>query len=196
MKEDKPISEVISSYLAEVGTILQQMPKDEIARIVRLIEEARTKGKQIFLFGNGGSAATASHIACDLAKGAIVAQKPPIKAFSLADNVPLISAWANDLCYEEVFARQLNNWVQPGDLVIAISGSGSSQNVLNGVDLANSVGATTIGLAGFNGGKLKDMVDICIVVSSHSAEQIEDVHLLLGHIITLCLREISPVEDA
>jgi D-sedoheptulose 7-phosphate isomerase len=196
MKEDKPISEVISSYLSEVGTILQQMPEDQIERIVHLIEEARTKGKQIFLFGNGGSAATASHIACDLAKGAIVPQKPAIRAFSLTDNMALISAWANDMCYEEVFARQLSNWVQPGDLVIAISGSGSSQNVLNGVGLAKSAGATTIGLTGFDGGKLKDMVDFCIVVSSHSMEQIEDIHLLLGHIITLCLRKTSPVEGA
>jgi len=186
---DEENTEIIMNYIAQVTDTLNKLPADEIARVVDVLGEARDRGSRIFIFGNGGSAATASHFACDLAKGAICRGKPRFKSFALTDNVPLLSAWANDTDYSNVFAEQLESFVEHGDVAIAISGSGNSPNVLNGARVAKAQGATTIGFIGFNGGKLKDLVDIALVVSNHNMEQVEDIHLLLGHIITTCLRK-------
>jgi len=183
--------QIIQSYLSQVSATLANLPVDTIAQVADLIETARKDGKRIFTFGNGGSAATASHFASDLSKGAISKGKPRIKAFALTDNVPLLSAWANDTAYENIFAEQLENFIEPGDIAIGISGSGNSPNVLNGVKIAKAKGATTIGFIGFDGGKLKDLVDIALVVPNHNMEQVEDVHLLLEHVITTCLRNSS-----
>jgi len=188
MQTAQSLAQLATSYLAEVGGSLTRLPLDKIEQIVLRLEEARLKRQQVFICGNGGSAATASHFACDLAKGAAVPDKPAIKAFPLTDSMPLLSAWANDLSYQDAFARQLAPWVQRGDVVIGISGSGNSRNVLNALILAREAGATTIGLIGFDGGKLKYIADIPLVVASHCMEQIEDVHLLLCHLITTCLR--------
>ncbi len=181
--------EVIKTYLSEVGATLGKLPVDITVQVVELIERARAKGNRIFTFGNGGSAATASHFASDLSKGAMCPGKPRIKAFALTDNIPLLSAWANDTAYENIFGEQLENLVEAGDIAIAISGSGNSQNVLNGVKVAKAKGASTIGFIGFDGGKLKSLVDLAVVVPSDNMEQVEDIHLLLGHIITTCLRK-------
>lgn len=180
---------VIKTYLSEVGVTLDKLPVEAIAQVVEVLDGARTRGGRVYIFGNGGSAATASHFASDLSKGAICEGKPRIKAFALTDNVPLFSAWANDISYENIFAEQLENFVESGDVVIGISGSGQSPNVLNGVKVGKAKGATTIGFIGFDGGKLKDVVDIAVVVPNHNMEQVEDAHLLLGHIITTCLRQ-------
>ena len=181
--------QIIETYLSEVGATLGKLPVDMTAQVVEIIETARARGKRIFTFGNGGSAATASHFASDLSKGAISPGKPRIKAFALTDNVPLLSAWANDTAYENIFAEQLENLVDTGDIAIGISGSGNSQNVLNGVRVAKAKGASTIGFIGFDGGKLKSLVDLAVVVPSDNMEQVEDIHLLLAHIITTCLRK-------
>ena len=180
--------EIIQRYLSEVSATLAKLPVEGIARVVEILEETRIKGRRVYTFGNGGSAATASHFASDLAKGAISKGKPRIKAFALTDNVPLLSAWANDTAYENIFAEQLENFIEVGDIAIGISGSGKSQNVLKGVKVAKAKGATTIGFIGFDGGELKDLVDIAIVVPNHNMEQVEDIHLLLEHVITTCLR--------
>ena len=180
---------IIKNYLSQVGATLTKLPLDKIAKVVEVLDEARDQGKRIFIFGNGGSAATASHFASDLAKGAICKGKPRFKAFALTDNVPLLSAWANDTDYDNIFAEQLENFVEPKDVAIAIGGSGNSPNILNGAKVAKAKGATTIGFIGFDGGKLKDLVDIALVVPNHNMEQVEDVHLLLEHVITTCLRE-------
>ena len=185
---NEEIVKIIKNYLGEVGATLASLPVERIAKAVELIGQAREKGRKVFIFGNGGSAATASHFASDLAKGAISQGKPRIKAFALTDNVPLLSAWANDTSYENIFAEQLENFIEAGDIAIGISGSGNSQNVLNGVKVATTKGATTIGFIGFDGGKLKDLVDLAIIVPNHNMEQVEDVHLLLEHVITTCLR--------
>lgn len=178
----------IRTYLLEVTNSLGNLPIDLIEQVVDVLRRARAQKKRVFIFGNGGSAATASHLACDLAKGASTDGKPRLRAVALTDNVPLISAWANDTSYENIFAQQLQDQVEAGDIVIGISGSGKSPNVLNGIRVAKSVGAITIGLTGFDGGDLKDLVDICIVVPDDSIDQVEDVHLVLGHIITSCLK--------
>ena len=117
--------------------------------------------------------------------------KARVKAFALTDNIALLSAWANDTAYENIFAEQLENILELGDIAIGISGSGNSPNVLNGVKTAKAKGATTIGFIGFDGGKLKELVDIYIIVPCHNMEQAEDIHLLLEHVITVCLREAA-----
>ena len=183
------ISDVIRNYITEARNALEVLPVDRIAQVVELIEEARQQAKNVIIFGNGGSAATASHFASDLSKGAICPNKPGIKAFALTDNISLLSAWANDTGYENIFAGPLENMVEPGDVVIGISGSGKSKNVCNGVRVAKERGAATVCFTGFEGGELKDMVDIDIVVPSSNMEQIEDIHLLIGHVITTYLRE-------
>jgi D-sedoheptulose 7-phosphate isomerase len=183
--------ETIKDYISQVADTLSKLPVDQIAGVVDVLSEARDRGSRIFIFGNGGSAATASHFAADLAKGAIHRGKPRFKAFALTDNVPLLSAWANDTDYGNIFSEQLESFVEANDIAIAISGSGNSPNVLNGAEVAKAKGATTIGFIGFDGGRLKDLVDIALVVPSHNMEQVEDIHLLLEHVITTCLRKES-----
>jgi len=182
----------IRAYLFDAALTLDKLPVDRIIRVVDVLNEARDKGKRVFTFGNGGSASTASHIACDLAKGAAGNDRPGLRAFSLNDSIPLTTAWANDTDYETIFSARLAGLVDPGDVVIAISGSGNSPNVLNGIEAARIRGATTIGFSGFDGGRLPSLVDIAIVVNNHVMEQVEDVHLLLGHVITTCLRQAGP----
>jgi len=186
------ISESMNSYLAEVTHVLGKLPTEALEQVIYRLEEARWKRQLVLTCGNGGSAATAIHFASDLAKGAFAANRPPIRAKSLCDNVALLTAWANDASYDDVFTQQLAPWIRAGDVLIAASGSGNSQNILNAVQMARAVGATTIGFTGFKGGKVKDMVDICITVPSDSMEQIEDIHLLLCHLIITCLRKITP----
>ncbi|MBM3158052.1 MAG: SIS domain-containing protein, partial [Chloroflexi bacterium] len=140
------------------------------------------------IFGNGGSAAIASHFACDLNKGAICLGQPRFRAISLTDSQPLLSAWADDTSFEDIFAQQLDNHVESGDVVIGISNSGNSMNVVNALKLANLRGATTIALTGFGGGKVKYIAHVCVVVNTNSIEHVEDVHLLLEHAVTTCLR--------
>jgi D-sedoheptulose 7-phosphate isomerase len=181
-------SERIAAYLSEMRGTLNKLPIDEIERVVDLLRQARTQRKRVFLFGNGGSAATASHLACDLGKGTNAHGNPRLRAVALTDNVPLISAWANDSSYDDIFAQQLQEQVEHGDIAIGISASGKSPNVLNGVRVARSAGAITVGLTGFDGGNLKNLVDCCIIVPDNSMDQVEDVHLMLGHVIASCLR--------
>ena len=167
---NEEIARIIRNYLSEVSATLGKLSVEEIVQVVEIIERARGKGKRVYIFGNGGSASTASHFASDLSKGAICQGKPRIRAFALTDNVPLLSAWANDTSYENIFAEQLENFIERGDIAIGISGSGNSQNVLNGVKVAKSKGATTIGFIGFDGGKLKDLVNLAVIVPNHNME--------------------------
>ena len=182
---------IINSYLLDVTMTLDKLRKDRIMKAVEVLNGAREKGKRIYTFGNGGSAATASHVACDLAKGAAGNNRPGLRAFSLNDSIPLTTAWANDTDYENVFSARVMGLVEPGDVIIAISGSGNSPNVLNGVNAARLRGATTIGLSGFDGGKLSSLVDISIVAHINDMEQVEDIHLLIGHVLTACLRQAA-----
>ncbi len=185
----------IERYLNEVVEMIRGLPRKDIRRVVEAVREAREQNRQLFLLGNGGSAATASHMACDLAKTSSMPGVRRIRAIALTDNVPLITAWGNDASYENVFAEQLANLVQPGDLVIALSGSGNSPNVLRAVKVAKDVGARTVGLTGHPGGKLKGMVDISVVVPSRRIEQAEDAHLILDHLVSVALREAGAVEE-
>jgi D-sedoheptulose 7-phosphate isomerase len=185
----------IRAYLFDIALTLDKLPVDRIIRVVEVLNEARDRGRRVFIFGNGGSAATASHIACDFSKGAASQGRLGLRAYSLNDNMPLTTAWANDADYETIFSAQLAGLVDAGDVVIAISGSGNSPNVLNGVRAARIHGATTIGFCGFDGGRLESLVDMAIVVNNHVMEQVEDIHLLIGHVITTCLRQAGTQQD-
>ena len=178
----------IDQYLSQISNTLQNLPTKEIEHAINIIRDARDTSKKVFIFGNGGSAATAIHFACDLCKGAISDGKPRIKAFSQCDNLSLFSAWANDTSYSDVFTQQLENYVEPGDVVIGISVSGNSINVVNALEWAKSRGATTLAFTGSDGGKVKDVAQLCIAVPNNSMEQVEDIHALLEHVITTCLR--------
>ncbi|GBD08995.1 Phosphoheptose isomerase [Candidatus Thermoflexus japonica] len=178
----------IEEYFDGVRRALDALPREILLQIIAQIEAAARDGRMIFLCGNGGSAATASHFACDLAKGTRRPGAPMVRAVALTDSIPLLTAWANDTEYRRVFAEQLRPLVRPGDVLIAISGSGNSPNVLEAVQVAREAGAFTIGLTGFQGGKLRDLVDLCLIVPSGCMEQIEDLHLILHHTIITVLR--------
>lgn len=180
---------VITEYLSQLAATLDRLPADRIEQLIDLLHRARLEGRQVFLLGNGGSAATASHFACDLAKNTIAAGLPNFRAISLVDNTALMTAWANDTAYDNLFCGQLGCLLQPGDVVIGISGSGNSPNVLRAVEMAKAAGAVTVGLTGFAGGKLKGLVDLAIVVPSQCMEQIEDLHLVIEHLVVVALRE-------
>jgi D-sedoheptulose 7-phosphate isomerase len=167
----------------------QELDLDAISGIGGAIEKAEKKGKQIFVMGNGGSAATASHIATDWSKTAERVGKPLIRCISLNDNIPFMTAIANDLGYEEVFARQLQNLLNPGDVVVIITGSGNSPNVIKAAEFAKMVGAVTIGMTGFTGGKLRKLVDICLHIESDQYGVIEDLHMAAGSILAFYLKQ-------
>lgn len=178
----------ILRYVAELKETLGQLPWEAIRDVIGVLHYARMNDKQIFVMGNGGSAATASHFACDLGKGTLMPGWPRFRVIALTDNVPLFSAYANDNGYERVFREQLASLVRRGDIVVGISGSGSSANVLNAIEFARDNQATTIGFVGFDGGSLKEMVDVCVQVPSNCMEQVEDIHLMLAHLVCTCLR--------
>jgi D-sedoheptulose 7-phosphate isomerase len=162
---------------------------DAIERIARAIEKAERTGRQIFVLGNGGSAATASHIATDLSKTAQRNGKRLLRCMSLTDNVPFMTAIANDLGYDEVFSRQLESYLRRGDVVVLISGSGNSPNVVSAARYAKKHGAVTVGMTGFSGGKLRQLVDVCLHVDSDQYGVIEDLHMAAGSILAFYLRQ-------
>ena len=176
-------------YLDELVSSIENLPFDKIEEIVGVLKEAYRKGSHVFIMGNGGSASTASHMVCDLAKGTHVKGKKRFKAIGLTDNVPLLTAWSNDVSYEDIFKAQLENLIETGDVVIVFTGSGNSPNILKAVKYANSAGAVTVGFTGFNGGKLKDLAQTALVVPSNSMQQVEDMHMLLEHLICLSVLE-------
>jgi D-sedoheptulose 7-phosphate isomerase len=150
----------------------------------------------IFLFGNGGSAALASHFACDLGKGTVNGSSKRFRVIALTDNVPLMTAWANDSHYDDIFSEQLANFAGPGDVAFAISGSGNSPNVLKALRTARQAGSTTAGLTGFSGGKMLGLCDACIVVPCDNMQIIEDLHLCVAHSLFTCIRaKLSGISD-
>lgn len=181
----------VRRYILDLEDTLGQLPDESIDEVIRILHSARLDRRQVFVMGNGGSASTASHLACDLGKNTRQPGWPNFRVIGLSDNMAIFSALANDEGYQSVFVQQLENLLQPGDIVLAISASGNSPNVLRAVEFANSVGARTIGLTGFDGGKLGSMVEINLHVPSRNIEQVEDIHLMLEHIMTRALREMA-----
>lgn len=179
----------IRTYIVQLHQTLDDLPVEQIEQVIQVLEQARLERRQVFIMGNGGSASTASHFVCDLAKNTRRADCPRFCVIGLTDNMAIFSAYANDEGYENAFSQQLANLVHPGDIVIGISASGNSPNVLHAIELANAVGATTVGLTGFDGGRLGQMVSIHVHVHSHVIEHVEDIHLSLEHMICKALRE-------
>ena len=183
------MSKIIKEYLNGLRCCLDEISAQEVENIAGVILEAWRKGRQVFIVGNGGSAATASHFACDLQKGAAVAGKSRIRAISLTDNLALITALANDIDFSSIFQEQLVGLLEEGDVVIGISASGNSPDIIKAIEYAQGKGAITIGFAGSGGGKLKECAHQCIVLSSNDYGQVEDVHLSLAHIISYLVKE-------
>jgi D-sedoheptulose 7-phosphate isomerase len=176
------------SYFGCLSSTIESLPLVAINQIAETLLHAYDRGRMVFLFGNGGSAALASHFACDLGKGTANGTDKRFRVLALTDNVPLITAWSNDSKYEDIFAEQLANFVQRDDIAFAISGSGNSPNVLRALRLARTAGAITVGLAGYQGGKMKELCDQCMIVPSDNMQIIEDLHLCVAHAVFTIVR--------
>jgi D-sedoheptulose 7-phosphate isomerase len=176
-------------YLETLTRVLAALDVEPIARVLALLEEAHRRSSRVFLVGNGGSAATASHLANDLLWGVAQGGHRGMRAISLGDGVPTLTAIANDTGYEHAFAKQLEVFGESGDLLIAISGSGNSPNVVRCVEVARRLGLHTIGFLGKGGGTVAPMVDVAVVVPSDDYGPIEDVHMVLDHLVTAYLRQ-------
>lgn len=178
-------------YLTYINDILSKINEDEIENFIGLLFDAFENNKMIFVIGNGGSAANASHFAQDLAKGTRVhlEQEQRIKALSLTDNLPFVTALGNDDGYETIFEQQLRTFANPGDLLIAISGSGNSKNIIQAVDWGNNNKLETIGITGFNGGKLKEINKYSVHVPLNDMATAESVHSVIFHYVILQLQD-------
>lgn len=184
----KEISDV-SSYFKQLSLTIEGLPLKAMNEMIETILQAYDSGHMIFLFGNGGSAALASHFACDLGKGTVNGNGKRFRALALTDNIPLMTAWANDAQYEDIFAQQLSNFVGPGDIAFAISGSGNSPNVLRALKVAREAGAITLGITGFQGGKMRELCDQCMIVPCDNMQIIEDLHLCTTHALFTVIRQ-------
>jgi D-sedoheptulose 7-phosphate isomerase len=170
-------------YLAELKEAASRIPVEDFEKVVNALMEAYEGGQSIFIMGNGGSASTASHFACDINKGVCFGIKKRTKVFCLSDNIPTMLAYANDLSYDDIFVEQLRNFLEPADMVIGISGSGNSPNVLKAIEYANGAGAVSVGFTGFDGGRLARTARMSIVVPANDMQKVEDIHLILTHMI-------------
>ena len=186
-------SQFAKNYLTGLKAVLDRLPLAELEKLFTVIEEAHAAGKQIFVVGNGGSAATASHMMNDLNKGTLGhkgdAPWKRFKVIALTDNVSLMTAWANDTDYNTVFSEPLKNLANRGDVLIAISASGNSPNIITAVEVAKQLGVKVLGLGGFTGGKLAQLADVCVVVPSNEYGPVEDVHMIIDHILVGYLYE-------
>jgi len=189
-------SEYAKAYLSHLTQLLERIDTKKIDEIINLIYKARRDNKTIYLIGNGGSAVCASHWCNDLTNGTKVKGKKTIKAISLTDNTASITALANDSGYENIFLLQLENLLNPGDIVIGISASGNSPNVVKAFEFANSVGATTVALIGFEGGAMKLISKVVLHIATGKGEYgpVEDIQLVLDHLISSYLRYAIEIE--
>jgi D-sedoheptulose 7-phosphate isomerase len=179
----------VTSYLEQLRGLLSQVPCNRLSAAVNLLLEARQLSRRVYVMGNGGSAATATHFVCDFQKTATIPGQAPLRAFALADNTALMTAWANDSAYENIFAGQIMALAEPGDVVLAISASGNSPNIVAGLVAAAQMGARTIALVGFDGGAAGRLADVTVHIPSHDYGLVEDVHSALGHAMTTAIRQ-------
>jgi len=186
----------LENYRSELSAVLYAIDLAKISDFIQILERAREEGRGIFVFGNGGSAATASHFVVDMVKGASYGRPKRFRIMALTDQVPTITAYANDLGYEVVFEQHLRNFARPGDVVVAISASGNSRNVLRAVEYANSIGCTTIGLTGFDGGQLARLAGHALVVPSSHMGRVEDGHMFVCHLICYYFMETDKADSA
>ncbi|MCI8294328.1 MAG: SIS domain-containing protein [Lachnospiraceae bacterium] len=173
----------IEKYLEIEKTALENLPRENINHVMNVLERARLKGKRVFICGNGGSAATASHYVCDFNKGVSYDRQMKYDFECLNDNVPMMTAIANDIGYDDIFVVPLRNKLKAGDVVIGISGSGNSENVIRAIEYGNENGAETIAICGHDGGKIKTAAKHNIHVNIDNMQVVEDVHLILAHLM-------------
>lgn len=177
------MEDFIRKYFTGINNILNNINIESISKIICALKEAHNDKKKIFLIGNGGSAATANHFMCDLGKNAIKDNENRFQILSLSDSVSCITAYGNDIGYKSVFVEQLRNLMESGDLLIAISASGNSPNIIEAVKYAKKKNGIVISLTGFEGGELKGISNLNVNIDSDSYEKIEDIHLMISHII-------------
>ena len=188
----------IEDYTSGIREVFGKVPVNTIKEIIKALLKAYEDGKKVITMGNGGHASTASHLINDLAKHTIVSDKRDkvivkgkrFKTLCLNDNISTLTSWANDVGYEDCFSEQLANWVEEGDIIIGITGSGNAQNILNAFQVAKKQRAITIALTGYQGGKIKDIADICFIVPSNNISFIEDIHFSLTHLWCSIIRRI------
>lgn len=171
------------AYLKSLVDVIERINLDELETLYSLLLESYEAERQIFIFGNGGSAATASHFAVDLNKGVSLGLDKRFKVICLNDNIPTLLAYANDLSYNDIFVEQLKNFLKTGDLVIGISGSGNSENVIRAIEYANSMQAITVAITGFDGGRLKKLAQYSLLVKINDMQITEDVHVIISHLL-------------
>src|SRR6185312_9078244 len=182
------VDRTIRRYFHDLTALVLQLPYNSITKIVSVFLEAFAEQRTVYVFGNGGSAASASHLMCDINKGASAEGKRP-RVMALTDNTSLITAWANDFGYERIFSEQLKTFIKPRDVAFAISTSGDSPNVLLALEVARESGAMTVGLGGCQGGQMKSLCDVCAIVPSDNVQLIEDLHHAMIHSIFVAVRE-------
>ena len=179
----------VEHYRDTLFDTLETLSLPDIETAIQWLTEAREAGRAIFVCGNGGSAATASHFACDMVKGASFGKNKRFRIHALTDSLATLTAYSNDVSFDCVFAEQLKNFAQPGDVVMCISGSGNSPNVLRAAEHGTAAGCRTIGLTGRDGGKLKPLVDLNIHAASPHMGRIEDAHMIVCHMIAYAFIE-------
>jgi len=179
-------------YKTELLAAIDRIDTGLVQRAIEWFREARDTSKHIFVCGNGGSASTASHFACDIVKGASYNRDSRFRIMALTDSMATITAYSNDVSYDCIFAEQLKNFAQAGDLVMCISGSGNSPNVLRAMEYANSIGCKTIALTGRDGGKLGPLAQLGIQVAVPHMGRIEDAHMIVCHMIAYHFMENHP----
>jgi D-sedoheptulose 7-phosphate isomerase len=181
MERDLLLTDFSHRYIGELKRVLDEFPHEQFNRLIEVLLAAYRESKHIFVMGNGGSAATASHWVCDINKGCSVDKNVKFKMMSLNDSVSTMLAYANDVCFEDIFVEQLKNFFVPGDVVIGLSGSGNSPNVLKAIDFANANRGVTVGLCGFTGGLLLQKVHIPVWAPIYDMQRAEDFHLIVAH---------------
>jgi D-sedoheptulose 7-phosphate isomerase len=187
---------LIDQYLTELESVIQRLSRPDIEAVAQALFEAWRARRQVFILGNGGSAATASHMMNDLNKFVSVPGRRRFRAIALTDNVPLFTAVGNDQSYAEVFVEPLQNLLEAGDVLVAISASGNSKNVIQAVEYAQAQGATVIGFCGQPGGQLAQIADHKVIIPSDRIGQQEDGHLILNHVLAFALRARIEQEPA
>jgi len=185
---DNDLKQALTAYAADTASRLMKTDFGKLAEIGALLLKAKGEGRTVFLMGNGGSAATASHVTNDLVKGCRVGDTPGFRAFCLSDSNALVTCLANDFSYEEIYTILLRTYARSGDLVLAFSGSGNSPNILHALTTAGEMGVTTIGFGGRDGGEMKTLCDHILIAPTDSMEMLEDMHLIYFHDLVCAMR--------
>lgn len=181
----------ITNYLNDIIHLCETLDTDALERTCQVLLDAYKNKKHIFVAGNGGSAGTVNHFSCDFSKNAVKSQIDRPKVISLSSNIEVVTALGNDFCYGDVFLEQLKNLMNDGDVIILVSASGNSENVVKAAEYVHSRNGQVISFTGFSGGKLKDLSDVNLNVPCDSYEESEDIHMIIMHLIVCCFKSMK-----